>query len=164
MTFLNPEDHMDFEREQLEIEIGEDVPENEEGNQDRDNHEGENVGDGNQEENDENEENNAGNDEEEEGEQVENAYDVEEDGEQSGNSQEVEVDEREQILVDQEQRRAEVLRFIDGRLPIEDRLGEDLEADERETNRDKTVIPAPAIAATVSGDGQASSLVSSRSS
>ena len=86
VTFLNPEDHMDFEREQLEIEIGEDVPENEEGNQDRDNHEGENVGDGNQEENDENEENNAGNDEEEEGEQVENAHDVEEDGEQPGNS------------------------------------------------------------------------------
>ena len=107
VTFLNPEDHMDFERVQLETEIGDDVPENEEGNQDRDNNEGENVGDGNQEENDENEENNAGNDEEEEEEQIGNAHEVEEDGEQPGNSHEVEDDEREQILVDQEQRRTE---------------------------------------------------------
>ena len=51
LTFSNPEDHMDFERVQIETEIGGDVPENEEENQDRDNHEGENVGDGNQEEN-----------------------------------------------------------------------------------------------------------------
>ena len=99
VTFPNPEDHMDFERDQLEIEIGEEVPDNE-GNHDGDNQDdGEDAGDRNHEENEENDVNDGGNDHD----------DDEEDGERVVNAPEVEGDiEREQNLVNQEQRNTEV--------------------------------------------------------